>query len=168
MASPRLHDWTRVALAPARHPRRRPAGCWSAPAAAIRRNRGERRLLLLIFLECLICLFIWWRGVVIALGHQPEHRSWDILQRQRRADWVRNELEQRPWWWLMLSGLMLLVLADWFADKWQQPPWRAAILWTVAMGIVLVVVAALTDHFGWAITPIRADGPIPEAWPWQN
>jgi hypothetical protein len=125
------------------------------PAAAMRRNRGERRLLLLIFLECLVCLFIWWRGVVIALGNQPQHRSWDMVQRQRRADWVSNELEQRPWWWLMLSGLMLLVLADWFMDKLAQPPWRAAILWTVGMGIVLVVVVALTEHFGWGIKPVR-------------
>ena len=74
---------------------RGPAGCWAAPAAAMRRNRGERRLLLLIFLECLVCLFIWWRGVVIALGNQPQHRSWDMLRRQRRADRARNELEQR-------------------------------------------------------------------------
>jgi peptidoglycan/LPS O-acetylase OafA/YrhL len=112
-------------------------------------------LLLLIFFECLICLFIWWRGVVIALGNQPEHRTWDMLQRQRRADWVRNELERRPVWWLMLSGLMLLVLADWFMDKWEQRPWRAAILWTIGMGIVLVVVVALTKHFGWGIKPIN-------------
>jgi hypothetical protein len=32
-------------------------------------------LLPLIFLECLICLLIWWRGVVIALGDQPRHRN---------------------------------------------------------------------------------------------
>jgi transposase len=31
-------------------------------------------------------------GVVIALSDQPEHRSWDMVQRQHRADWVRNEL----------------------------------------------------------------------------
>jgi hypothetical protein len=111
-------------------------------------------LLLLIFLECLACLYVWWRGVVIALGNQPEHGSWDRVQRQRRANWVRNELEQRPWWWLMLSGLMLLVLADWFADKWEQRPWRAAILWTIGMSIVLVVVVGLTEHFGWGIKPI--------------
>jgi hypothetical protein len=122
--------------------------------AAARRNRGERRLLLLIFLECLTCLLIWWRGVVIALGDQPQHRNWDMLQRQRRADWVRDELEQRPWWWFMLSGLMLLVFADWFTGKWEQRPWRAAILWTVGMGIVLVVVVALTEHFGWGIDPV--------------
>ena len=52
-------------------------------------------MLLLIFLECLVCLFIWWRGIVIALGNQPQHRSWDMLRRQRRADRARNELEQR-------------------------------------------------------------------------
>jgi H+/Cl- antiporter ClcA len=122
---------------------------------ATRRNRGERRLLLLVFFECLICLFIWWCGVVIALGNQPQHRHWDMVQQQRRADWVSNELEQRPWWWLMLSALMLLVLADWLVDKWAQRPWRAAILWTIGMSIVLVVVVALTEHFGWGIKPIR-------------
>jgi hypothetical protein len=121
----------------------------------MRKNRGERRLLLLIFFECLICVFVWWRGVVIALGDQPERRNWDMLQRQRRADWVGNELKQRPVWWLMLSGLMLLVLADWFMDKWAQRRWRAAILWTIGMGIVLVVVVALTAHFGWGIPPIK-------------
>jgi hypothetical protein len=47
-------------------------------------------LLLLIGFECLISLFIWWRGVVIALGNQPEHRSWDMHQRQRRADQGRR------------------------------------------------------------------------------
>jgi hypothetical protein len=119
----------------------------------MRKNRGERRLLLLIFLECLVCLFIWWRGVVIALGNQPQQRHWDMVQQQRRAGWVRNELEQRPWWWLLLSGLMLLVLADWFTDKWAQRPWRAAILWTISMTIVLVVVVALTEHFDWGISP---------------
>jgi hypothetical protein len=111
-------------------------------------------MLLLIFFECLICLFIWWRGVVVALGNQPEHHHWDMVQRQRRADWARNELEQRPVWWLMLGGLMLLVLADWFTDKWERRPWRAAILWTIGMSIVLVVVVALTEHFGWGIKPI--------------
>jgi len=113
-------------------------------------------LWLLVVFECLVCLFIWWRGVVIALGDQPEHRSWELVQRQRRADWVRNELEERPWWWLLLSGLMLLVLVDWFMDKWEQRPWRAAILWTIGMSIVLVVVVALTEHFGWGIKPIAA------------
>ena len=53
-------------------------------------------MLLLIFFECLVCLFIWWRGGVIALGDQPQHRRWDMVQRQRRADWARNELRQRP------------------------------------------------------------------------
>ena len=53
-------------------------------------------MLLLILLECLVCLFIWWGGVLIVLGDQPEHRHWDMIQRQRRADWVSNELEQRP------------------------------------------------------------------------
>ena len=125
-------------------------------------------MLLLIFLECLICLFIWWRGVVIALGNQPQHRDWDMVQRQRRAGWVRNELEQRPVWWLMFSGLMLLVLVDWFMDKWAQRPWRAAILWTVGMGMVLVVVVALTEHLGWGIKPIRVQRHTPEAWQWQN
>jgi hypothetical protein len=94
----------------------------------MRKNRGEQRVLLLIFFECVVCLFIWWRGVVIALGDQPRHRRWDMVQRQRWADWARNELQQRPVWWVMLSGLLLLVLADWFTDKWLQPPWRAAIL----------------------------------------
>jgi uncharacterized membrane protein YcjF (UPF0283 family) len=108
-----------------------------------------------MFLECLACVFIWWRGVVIALGHQPEHRTWDMVQRQRRADWVRNELEQRPWWWLMLSGLMIIVLVDWFLDKWEQRRWRAAMLWTLAMIIVLVGVLALTEHSGWAMKPVK-------------
>jgi len=110
-------------------------------------------LLLLILLECLACLLIWWRGVVIALGDQPERRNWDMLQRQRRTDWFRNELEQRPWWWLALGLLMMFVLADWFREKWEQRPWRAAILWTVAMSVVLVVVVAVTVHFGWGMRP---------------
>jgi hypothetical protein len=33
-------------------------------------------------------------------------------------------------------------------------PWRAAILWTIGMSIMLVVVVALTEHFGWDIKPI--------------
>jgi hypothetical protein len=119
------------------------------------KNRGEQRLLLLIFFECLGCLFIWWSGIAIVLRNQPRHRSLDLLQRRRRADWVRNELEQRPWWWLMLSGLMMLVLIDWFMDKWAQPLWRTTILWTVGMSILLVVVVALTEHLGWGIRPIR-------------
>src|SRR5512133_728504 len=101
--------------------------------AATRGNRGEPRLLLLILFECLLCLFIWWRGIVVTLSDQPEHRNWDMLQQQRRTDWARNELEQRPLWWLMLTGLMLFVLADWLVEKWQQPRWRTAILWTVGM-----------------------------------
>ncbi|HEY6708684.1 MAG TPA: hypothetical protein VJB61_13960 [Actinomycetota bacterium] len=112
-------------------------------------------MLLLIFVECLLCFFIWWRGVMVTLSDQPEHRNWDMLQQQRRADWVRNELEERPVWWLMLTGLMLFVLADWFVAKWVQPRWRAAILWTIGMSILLVVVVALTEHFGWGIKPIR-------------
>ena len=119
------------------------------------KNRGEQRLLLLIFFECLGCLFIWWRGITIVLRNQPRHRSLDLLQRRRRADWVRNELDQRPWWWLMLSGLMMLVLIDWFMDKWAQPLWRTTILWTVGMSILLVVVVALTEHLGWGIRPTR-------------
>ena len=110
---------------------------------------------LLLLFECLICVFIWWRGVVIALGDHPQHRNWDMVQRRRRADWVRNELQERPWWWMMLSGLMIIVLVDWFMDKWEQSSWRAAMLWTLAMIIVLVVVLALTEHFGWAMKPVR-------------
>ena len=103
-----MHDWTLVALAPTCT---RGDGHWPlvCPAAAMRTNRGEQRVLLLIFFECLVCLFIWWRRVVIALGDQPQHRSWDMVQRQRRADWARNELQQRPVWWLMLSGFECLV-----------------------------------------------------------
>jgi xanthine/uracil/vitamin C permease (AzgA family) len=112
-------------------------------------------LLLLLFFECLACLLIWWGGVAIALGNQPDHRNWDMVERQRRADWFRNELEQRPWWWLMLSGLMMLVLLDWIMDKWQQRPWRAAILWTIAMTTVLAVVLTLTVHFGWGLKPVK-------------
>ena len=118
-------------------------------------KRGEGRLLLLISFECLACLFIWWAGVVIALGKQPEHRHSDMLQRQRRHDWVPNELEQRPWWWLMLSGLAMIALADWIREKWEQRPWRAATLWTIAMGIVLAVAVAFTVHFDWGVRPIK-------------
>jgi hypothetical protein len=112
-------------------------------------------MLLLIFFECLVCVLIWWRGVVTALGDQPEQRNWDMIQQQRRAAWVRNELQERPVWWLMLTGLILLVLADWFADKWEQRRWRGAIIWTLVMSIVLVVMVALTEHFGRAIRPIN-------------
>jgi hypothetical protein len=112
-------------------------------------------MLPLVFFECLVCLLIWWRGVVVALGDQPEHRNRDMLRQQRRGDWVRNELQERPVWWLMLTGLMLFVLADWFADKWEQRPWRAAIIWTIVMSTVLVVMVALTEHFGWGIGPIN-------------
>jgi hypothetical protein len=111
-------------------------------------------LLWMIF-ECLACLLIWRAGVVIALGHEPEHRNVDMAKRQRRAEWVRNELEERPWWWLMLGGLMMLVFTDWLLDKWARPPWRAAILWTIVMSIVLVVALAMTEHYGWGIKPIR-------------
>jgi len=111
---------------------------------------------LLIIFECLALLFIWWGGVVIALSKQPEQRRyWDRVERQRRADWFRNELEQRPWWWLMLSGLAMIALVDWFREKWQQRRWRAAILWTIAMITALMVVVALTVHFGWAMKPIK-------------
>jgi hypothetical protein len=123
----------------------------AAPQHSAEQNRGEQLLLPLIFFECLICLLIWWRGVAIALGDQPEHRNWDMAQRRRRSDWVRNELQERPWWWLMLSGLVMLVLVDWIMDKWEQRPWRAAILWTILMLIVLVVVVVLTEHLGWSI-----------------
>jgi sterol desaturase/sphingolipid hydroxylase (fatty acid hydroxylase superfamily) len=110
---------------------------------------------LLILFECLVWLLVWGRGVVVALSDQPQHRDWGMIQRRRRADWVRNELEERPVWWLMLSGLLLFVLADWFAGRWEQRPWRAAVIWTIVMSLVLVVVVALTDHFGWGIKPIR-------------
>jgi hypothetical protein len=107
-------------------------------------------LLPLIFLECLVWFFIWWAGLVLARSKQPEHRNRDMVERQRRADWVRNELEQRPWWWLMLGVLMMIVLLDWFSEKWQQRSWRAAMLWTIAMITLLAEVLALTIHFGWA------------------
>jgi uncharacterized membrane protein YcjF (UPF0283 family) len=111
--------------------------------------------LLLIVLECLVCLLLWWGGVAFALSGQSEDRSRDMIQRRRRTEWLRNELEQRPWWWLMLSGLMFLVLVDWFMDKWEQRAWRAAILWTMVMIIVLAAVVSLTDHFGWGVRPIK-------------
>jgi hypothetical protein len=112
-------------------------------------------LLLLILFECLACLLIWWRGVAIALGDQPERRNWDMLQRQRRGDWVRNELEQRPWLWLAFELVAMIVFADWILTKWEQRPWRAAILWTIGMSIVVVVVVALTVHFGWGMRPVK-------------
>ena len=124
-------------------------------ATRVRGKRGEGLLSLLIFFECLACFFLWWGGLAIVRGEQPEHRNLDMLQRQRRADWFRNELEQRPWWWLMLSALMMIVLADWFWEKWTQRPWRAATLWTIAMSIVLAVVVALTAHLGWRIKPVK-------------
>jgi hypothetical protein len=123
-------------------------------ATRVRVKRGEGPLSLLIFFECLALFFLWWGGFV-ALGKQSEHRNWERVERQRRADWFRNELEQRPWWWLMLSGLMLLVLVDWFMTKWEQRPWRAAMLWTIAMIIVLAVVVALTEHFDWGMKPAK-------------
>jgi hypothetical protein len=46
-----------------------------------------------------------------------------MAQRRRRADWFRNELEERPLWWLLLGVLMMLVLA-------------------------------LTEHFGWGTRPV--------------
>jgi cell division protein FtsW (lipid II flippase) len=110
---------------------------------------------LLIGFEVLACLLIWWGGVAIALGRQSEQRAWDLNERRRRADWFRNELEQRPWWWLMLGVLMMLVLADWVTEKWEQRRWRAAMLWTFGMVIVLVVVVGLTEHFGWSMRPVR-------------
>jgi len=118
-------------------------------------KRGEGLLSLLMFFECLALLFIWWGGVTIALGKRPEHRDLDMFERQRRADWFRNELQERPWWWLMLGALMILVFVDWFMERWEQRPWRAAMLWTFAVIIVLVVVLALTVHFGWGMKPIK-------------
>ena len=50
---------------------------------------------------------------------------------------------------------MLFVLADWFVERWKQPPWRRAILWTIAMSIVFVAVVALTEHFGWGLKPVK-------------
>jgi hypothetical protein len=92
---------------------------------------------------------------VIALGRQPEHRHWDMVERQRRHDWVVNELEQRPWWWLMLSGLSMIAMVDWFMSKWERRPWRVAILWTIMMIVVLAVVVTLTVHFGWGMKPVK-------------
>ena len=112
-------------------------------------------MFLLIGFECLACVFIWWGGAVIALGKQPEHRDWDRVERQRRADWFRNELEQRPWWWLMLSGLAMIVLVDWFMSRWEQRRWRVAMLWTITMIVVLAVVVALTVHFDWGMKPVK-------------
>jgi hypothetical protein len=120
------------------------------------RGKARRSLLsLLIFFECLACLFIWWGGVTIALGKQPEHSNWDRFERQRRRDWVRNELEQRPWLLLAFELLAMIVFADWILTKWEQRPWRAAMLWTIAMVVVLVVVVALTVHFAWGIEPVK-------------
>jgi uncharacterized membrane protein YcjF (UPF0283 family) len=111
---------------------------------------------LILLLECLACFLMWWGGLVIALGKEPEQRRYrDMVERRRRADWVSNELEQRPWWWLMLSGLAMIVLLDWLMEKWQQRPWRAAMLWTIGMIIVLVIVVQLTVHFGWGMKPIN-------------
>jgi len=41
-------------------------------------------MLLLVFFEVLVRLLIWWQGVVIALGDQPQHRNGDMVQ-QRAA-----------------------------------------------------------------------------------
>src|SRR6266702_1019979 len=98
-------------------------------ATPVRVKRGEGLLSLLIIFECLACFFIWWGGLVIARGKQPEHHNLDRVEQQRRADWVRN--------------------------KWEQRPWRAAMLWTIAMVVVLVVVVALTVHFGWGMKPVK-------------
>lgn len=112
-------------------------------------------MFLLICLECLALLFIWWRGFVIALGRQQEHRNWDMVERQRRHDWVVNELEQRPWWWLMLSGLAMIVFVDWWMSNWEQRPRRVAMLWTIMMIVVLAAVVALTVHFGWGMKLVK-------------
>jgi hypothetical protein len=55
----------------------------------------------------------------------------------------------------MLGVLMMIVLLDWFMEKWQQRPWRAAMLWTIVMIILLVDVLALTVHFGWGMNPLK-------------
>jgi len=78
---------------------------------------------LLIAFECVACLFIWWRGMVAALDKQPGHGDLDMVERWRRAAWLRNELEQRPWWWLLLSGLAMIALVHWFMDNWERRPW---------------------------------------------
>jgi len=124
-------------------------------ATPVRVKRGEGLLSLLIVFECLACFFIWWGGLVIARGKQPEHYNLDRVEQQRRADWVRNELEQRPWLWLAFELLAMMVFADWILTKWEQRPWRAAMLWTIAMVVVLVVVVALTVHFGWGMKPVK-------------
>jgi hypothetical protein len=121
-----------------------------------RGRESEAKLLaLLILFECLACFFIWWGGVAFALGRQPEHRNWDRVERQRRADWVRSELEQRPWLWLAFGLVAMIVLTDWILTKWEQRPWRTAMLWTVVMVIVLVSVVALTVHFGWGMRTVK-------------
>jgi hypothetical protein len=56
----------------------------------------------------------------------------------------------------MLGGLAMLVLVDWFMDKWERRPWREAIPWTVGMSVVLVVAVALTERSGWGIRPFKA------------
>jgi hypothetical protein len=55
----------------------------------------------------------------------------------------------------MLGALMMIVLLDWFMEKWQQRPWRAAMLWTIVMIILLVDVLALTVHFGSGMNPLK-------------
>jgi glucan phosphoethanolaminetransferase (alkaline phosphatase superfamily) len=72
----------------------------------------------------------------------------------RRAGNNHAELEQRPWWWLMLSGLAMIVLVDWFTSRWERPAWRAAMLWTLTMAVALVVVVTLTVRFGWGMRPV--------------
>jgi len=106
---------------------------------------------LLIIFECLVGFLIWRGGLTIALGNQPERRNRDLLERQRRGDWIRNELQQRPWLLLALGLVEMIVLADWLQTNWTQRPWRRAMLWTIAMVVVLVLVVALTVHFGWSV-----------------
>ena len=112
-------------------------------------------MLLLIGFEFLACFFIWWAGAAVVLGKEPEHRDLDMAERERRREWVVNELAQRPWWWLMLSGLAFIVLFDWFMTRWERPRWRSAALWTIAMVIVLAVIMALTVHFGWGMRAVH-------------